>query len=867
MIRLACLASLAALLSAARLAAAPSSVPTRSGRPTASRPAGAGPTAAPSTPRTPLAVLYDQNDNATASDVTSQDFETALDAFDDEAADDFVVPPGHVWSIDSVFVDGEYTVGPAAAVNLTFFADDSGVPGSTACSYPLQTPADSAGDFTFTLGTPCVLGPGTYWMDVQTRQDAGTAGQWFWHTRSVQSNSAAVWRNPGDGFGTGCTSFSPMLACIPGALGPDLLFTLSGTDLPKGGTIPPAAPGCTASTATLTNTTPVPIPDLGTATSTIVVSGVGSTLWDLNVQTFIRHTYSSDLVITLTSPAGTAVTISSNNGFSDDNVFNGTVWDDDAPTPATLATYNDLQTSARLGPEEPLSAFQFENPNGTWTLTVQDTASLDSGTLDAWSLEVTTVAETPGNLFVGNSNTTASPIPDNGNVTSTIPFSWNTTHACGVFVTTDITHPASGELIVTLSSPFGTTITLTQNNGGANADVFHGTEWKDSAGASNPPGPVTDTTFTSGVTATPLAPQQALGAFNGENPNGTWTLTVYDTASGNTGTLNSWGLTVESCVCGFSVPTTPIRMDEHAGSGSSNLNGVLEIGESSVFEPSWMNPETFAYEPFGFGSLTGPAGPTYTTVDNFADYGMVGPGGVGNCYDATDNCFEVQITGARPSQHFDADLNEILALSATPTGGSGNPTHDWKLHVGESFADTPTSNLFYPFIENIFHNGVTGGCNATDYCPGNSTLRQQMAVFVLKSKEGPAYVPPSCTGIFPDVPCPSLFADWIEELANRGVVAGCGGGDYCPTNAVLRQQMSVFLLKTLMGSAYTPPACTGIFADVPCPSLFADWIEDLYNRAIAAGCGGGNFCPTNPTTRGQMAPFLANTFGLLIYGP
>jgi hypothetical protein len=28
-----------------------------------------------------------------------------------------------------------------------------------------------------------------------------------------------------------------------------------------------------------------------------------------------------------------------------------------------------------------------------------------------------------------------------------------------------------------------------------------------------------------------------------------------------------------------------------------------------------------------------------------------------------------------------------------------------------------------------------------------------------------------------------------------------------------------------------------------------------------------NFCPANPTTRAQMAPFLWNTFDLKLYGP
>ena len=35
---------------------------------------------------------------------------------------------------------------------------------------------------------------------------------------------------------------------------------------------------------------------------------------------------------------------------------------------------------------------------------------------------------------------------------------------------------------------------------------------------------------------------------------------------------------------------------------------------------------------------------------------------------------------------------------------------------------------------------------------------------------------------------------------------------------------------------------------------------------ITGGCGGGNYCPAYATKRGQMAPFLVQTFGLLLYG-
>jgi subtilisin-like proprotein convertase family protein len=64
--------------------------------------------------------------------------------------------------------------------------------------------------------------------------------------------------------------------------------------------------------------------------STISVSGAGSQLGEVRLQTSIRHSSSVDLDITLTSPAGTIVTITSDNGGTNDNVFNGTQWFDRA---------------------------------------------------------------------------------------------------------------------------------------------------------------------------------------------------------------------------------------------------------------------------------------------------------------------------------------------------------------------------------------------------------------------------------------------------------------------------------------------------------------------------------------------------------
>jgi hypothetical protein len=283
-------------------------------------------------------------------------------------------------------------------------------------------------------------------------------------------------------------------------------------------------------------------------------------------------------------------------------------------------------------------------------------------------------------------------------------------------------------------------------------------------------------------------------------------------------------------------------------------NGVLEPGETTNVVPVWRNRT---------GAPLALSGLAYTpvvgdlTVDDFqADYGSINPGATGSCA-STGNCYGVTVSNpaARPSLHWDGLFSETVVSGEVVT----HP-----LHIGASFGDVPTGAGIYRFVETLLHKGVTAGCGAGNYCPNSNSTRAQMAVFLLVAADPPGYSPPACvTPAFADVPCSSGFASWINELAARGVTVGCGGGNYCPTAAVTRGQMAVFLLRTKEGNAYTPPACvTPAFADVPCSSALAIWINELAARGITAGCGGGNYCPGNPVTRGQMAVFLTTTFGL-----
>jgi hypothetical protein len=149
------------------------------------------------------------------------------------------------------------------------------------------------------------------------------------------------------------------------------------------------------------------------------------------------------------------------------------------------------------------------------------------------------------------------------------------------------------------------------------------------------------------------------------------------------------------------------------------------------------------------------------------------------------------------------------------------------------------------------------------YCPENAVTRSQMALFLLRGQHGVGFIPPAAVGVFPDVPTTHWAAAWIEQLLLEGITAGCGGGLYCPEDSVTRAQMAVFLLRAKYGPGYIPPQASGMqFGDVPSTHWAAAWIEQLYFEGITTGCGAGNFCPEDPVKRSEMAVFLVRSFNL-----
>jgi subtilisin-like proprotein convertase family protein len=331
---------------------------------------------------------------------------------------------------------------------------------------------------------------------------------------------------------TGVFSFSG--ASTPGSASIDLIYTPAG-GLPSYRTTYILNVVDTSTPLLVCQSPAGVIPDNGFIDFLSTVTGGPTSISDLNVFLDLLHSFTGDLDVTLTSPAGTVVELTSDNGGSADNLYDGILLDDSAPNSITTIT----TPGGTFSPEGILANFNGENANGTWTLRVTDDAGVDQGCLAAWCLAFDGVAVVdPGATCTvpvpfSISRTPGLTINDNATVVDAVTVAGGPSAISDLDVVLDIQHTFPGDLNITLTSPVGSVLDLTSGNGGGTDNLYSTVTLDDEGGTS-----VTLITMAGGR----FQPEELLSTVDGENSNGVWTLSVSDTASGDTGCLRAWSL-------------------------------------------------------------------------------------------------------------------------------------------------------------------------------------------------------------------------------------------------------------------------------------------------------------------------------------
>jgi len=172
-------------------------------------------------------LCYDQSSNDSGIGIVSQNFEASFDQYDAAGADDFTLLGD--CTMEAVIAYGVYFSGSGQARDetVTIYKNKKGKPGAV-ISQQTVSGDDSSGVLDMDLPEEVPLKAGSYWLSVQVNMDFAAGGEWGWETTLDQHGYPAQWENPGNGFGTGCTSWNTLTSCINAGEGPDFMFGIEG---------------------------------------------------------------------------------------------------------------------------------------------------------------------------------------------------------------------------------------------------------------------------------------------------------------------------------------------------------------------------------------------------------------------------------------------------------------------------------------------------------------------------------------------------------------------------------------------------------------------------------------------------------------
>jgi hypothetical protein len=194
----------------------------------------------------------------------------------------------------------------------------------------------------------------------------------------------------------------------------------------------------------------------------------------------------------------------------------------------------------------------------------------------------------------------------------------------------------------------------------------------------------------------------------------------------------------------------------------------------------------------------------------------------------------------------------ITSFGETEKGELYMTGHGGQLYrvVAPPYSDV-TDHSLIDHIMWITYEGISTGCGGGRYCPNDAVTRAQMAAFLARALD----LPGTSEDFFTDDDGHQLEVS-INRVAAAGITLGCAENRYCPENPVTRGEMASFIDR-----AYDLPATTNDYFTDDETSTHENAINRLRRAGITGGCTETRFCPTAPTTRAEMSAFLHRAEG------
>jgi subtilisin-like proprotein convertase family protein len=317
-----------------------------------------------------------------------------------------------------------------------------------------------------------------------------------------------------------------------------------------------------ANGGTFTNGDGIAIPGTGTVgdsnpyPSVIDVFGLSGVVTHVSAAfNGLSHTFPDDIDALLVAPDGSTVMLMSDACGSTDLVGANYTFDsgaagpmadagpcpDGSYQPSDYVTGDPMPSPAPPGPYgNSLSALNGINPNGTWSLFVEDDANGDTGSMTTWSVTLTT-------QILINDAAPASPYPSTYTLSG---FPATLSLAECTLSLFSVNHTFPGDIDMLWEVPSGQNAVIMSDSCGGGDLVNVNLDFFDSAGTFLPDnscvsGSYRPTNFGAGDPFPPPAPAgtngRSLGDVEGSSPNGAFNLYVVDDLGGNAGTIDDWG--------------------------------------------------------------------------------------------------------------------------------------------------------------------------------------------------------------------------------------------------------------------------------------------------------------------------------------